>query len=31
MGEPQIAAIENCVIERLRKSMPELTEPWTPR
>ena len=31
MGEPHVAAIENCVIERLRKSMPELTEPWTPR
>jgi hypothetical protein len=31
MGEPQVVAIENYVIERLRKSLPELTEPWTPR
>jgi hypothetical protein len=30
IGEPQVVAIENYVIERLRKSLPELTEPWTP-
>ena len=29
LGEPQVVAIESHVIERLRKSMPELTAPWT--
>jgi hypothetical protein len=31
LGERQVVAIESYVIERLRKSLPELTEPWTPR
>ena len=29
LGEAQTRTIENYVIERLRKSMPELTQPWT--
>ena len=29
LGETQVVAIEDHVIERLRKSMPELTQPWT--
>jgi hypothetical protein len=28
LGEPQVAAIENYVIERLRKSMPGLATEW---
>ena len=31
LGERQVVAIESYVIERLAKSLPELTEPWTPR
>ena len=28
VGERQVVAMESHVIERLRKSLPELTEPW---
>jgi hypothetical protein len=31
LGERQVVTIESYVIERLAKSLPELTEPWTPR
>ena len=30
VGEPQVAAIEGYVIERLRKSLPELSGRWPP-
>lgn len=30
VGEPQVAAIESVVIERLRKSLPELAANWPP-
>ena len=30
LGEPQTAAIEDYVIGRLRKSMPDLTADWPP-
>ena len=30
LGEPQVAAIESVVIERLRKSLPDLAEDWPP-
>jgi hypothetical protein len=30
LGEPQVAAIEGYVIERLRKSLPELGGRWPP-
>ena len=30
VGEPQVAAIEGYVIERLRKSLPELGGRWPP-
>jgi hypothetical protein len=30
VGEPQVAAIESFVIERLRKSMPDLGADWPP-
>jgi hypothetical protein len=31
LGERQVATIESYVIERLAKSLPELTEPWIRR
>jgi hypothetical protein len=30
VGEPEVAAIERYVIERLRKSLPELGGSWPP-